>query len=42
MRLDRNVNENGKGKYALINLRTNKVEWGTDTNDEFFCSEVKG
>ena len=28
MKLDRNTNLDGKGKYALINLRTDKVEWG--------------
>jgi hypothetical protein len=28
MRLDRNINRDGCGKYALLNLRTNKIEWG--------------
>lgn len=28
MKLDRNINKDGHGKYALINLRTNMVEWG--------------
>ena len=41
MRLDRNVNNDGKGKYALINLRTNKVEWGENLEDEFFVIKLK-
>jgi hypothetical protein len=42
MKLDRNVNANGSGKYALINLRNNKVEWGfTGQPDEFFVIKLK-
>lgn len=41
MKLDRNVNPTGRGKYALINLRTNKVEWGTTEADEFFVIKLK-
>lgn len=28
MKLDRKINKDGTGKYALINLRTNMIEWG--------------
>lgn len=42
MRLDRNINPDGRGKYALINLRTNKVEWGGPTAEEqFFVLKLK-
>jgi hypothetical protein len=41
MRLDRNVNPDGRGKYALINLRTNQVEWGDKAADEFFVLKLK-
>lgn len=42
MKLDRNINPNGKGKYALLNLRTNKIEWGTvGTEEEFFLIKLK-
>ena len=42
MKLDRNINSDGKGKYALINLRTNKVEWGVvDSEEEFFVLKLK-
>ena len=42
MKLDRNVNQNGRGKYALINLRTNKIEWGeVGSDDEFFVIKLK-
>ena len=42
MKLDRNVNRGGKGKYALLNLRTNKIEWGiTGEPDEFFVIKLK-
>lgn len=42
MKLDRNLNQNGKGKYALLNLRTNKIEWGmTNSEDEFFVIKLK-
>lgn len=41
MKLDRNVNQDGRGKYALINLRTNKVEWGGDGGDQFFVLKYK-
>lgn len=39
MKLDRNTNPDGRGKYALINLRTNKVEWGGE--DQFFVVKYK-
>lgn len=39
MKLDRHINPDGRGKYALINLRTNKVEWGGD--DQFFVLKYK-
>lgn len=39
MALDRNVNKDGRGKYALINLRTNQVQWGGD--DQFFVIKYK-
>lgn len=39
MRLDRNTNADGTGKYALINLRTDKVCWGGD--DQFFVIKYK-
>lgn len=42
MKLDRNVNLFGKGKYALLNLRTNKIEWGRPgSEDEFFAIKLK-
>ena len=42
MKLDRNENPNGKGKYALLNLRTNKIEWGfVGDPDEFFVVKLK-
>lgn len=39
MKLDRNINPDGKGKYALINLRKNTVEWGEP--DQFFVIKYK-
>ena len=42
MRLDRNVNANGMGKYAILNLRTNTIEWGrTGEADEFFVIKLR-
>lgn len=42
MKLDRNENPNGKGKYALLNLRTDKIEWGcVGEPDEFFVIKLK-
>jgi len=42
MKLDRNVNLDGKGKYALINLRTNSVEWGgSKDSGSFFVLKFK-
>lgn len=42
MQLDRNINKNGNGKYALINLRTNKIEWGeSGTEEEFFVIKLR-
>jgi hypothetical protein len=39
VKLDRNINPDGRGKYALINLRTNTVCWGG--NDQFFVIKYK-
>ena len=42
MKLDHNVNPDGKGKYALINLRTNQVHWGElHSEHEFFVIKLK-
>lgn len=43
MKLDRNIEKNkGRGKYALINLRTNKIEFGNKgDDDEFFVIKLK-
>ena len=42
MQLDRNINANGYGKYALLNLRRNKIEWGEVFGpDEFFVVKLK-
>lgn len=42
MKLDRNINATGIGKYALINLRKNTVEWGSvGSDDEFFVFKLK-
>lgn len=41
MKLDRNINPDGKGKYALLNLRTNKIEWGVTPDEEFFVIKLK-
>lgn len=42
MKLDRNINANGMGKYALLNLRRNVVEWGREgAEDEFFVLKLK-
>ena len=42
MKLDRNVSYDGKGKYALINLRTNQVLWGYPHSEhEFFVIKLK-
>lgn len=41
MKLDRNINDDGRGKYALINLRTNKVEWGNEPGNDFFVIKLK-
>lgn len=42
MKLDRNINDNGRGKYALLNLRTNKIEWGfVGEEDEFFVIKLR-
>lgn len=42
MKLDRNVNSDGRGKYALINLRSNKVQWGWESpGDQFFVIKYK-
>lgn len=40
--MDRNKNPNGKGKYALLNLRKNMIEWGcVGDEDEFFVVKLK-
>jgi hypothetical protein len=41
MRLDRNTNSDGRGKYALINLRTSQVQWGGDGGEQFFVLKYK-
>lgn len=42
MQLDRDIPENqGRGKYALINLRTNTVQWGDTPDEEFFVIKLK-
>ncbi len=42
MKLDRNENHDGTGKYALLNLRTNQIQWGRpNEDDEFFVIKLK-
>lgn len=42
VKMDRNKNPNGKGKYALLNLRKNTIEWGcVGDEDEFFVVKLK-
>jgi hypothetical protein len=41
MKLDRNVNANGKGKYSIINNRTGQVEHGDNPEDQFFVIKLK-
>lgn len=42
MKLDRNINKNRTGKYALLNLRKNKIEWGpVGSDEEFFVIKLK-
>lgn len=42
MKMDRNINKDGRGKYALLNLRRDRVEWGAVGNeDEFFVIKLK-
>lgn len=42
MDLLRNVNPDGLGKYAVINLQTNQVEWGRPGDpNEFFVIKLK-
>lgn len=41
MKLDRNVNTDGRGKYALINLRDNTVQWGGTPQEQFFVLKYK-
>jgi hypothetical protein len=42
MKLDRNINASGLGKYAIINLRTNRVERGwKGSPEEFFVIKLK-
>lgn len=42
MQLDRNTNSSGYGKYALLNLRTDKIEWGRlGEVDEFFVLKLR-
>lgn len=42
MKLDRDENPDGKGKYALLNLRKNVIEWGEQFGpDEFFVIKLK-
>jgi hypothetical protein len=41
MKLDRNVNDDGKGKYSLINNRTGETQHGDTPEDEFFVIKLK-
>lgn len=42
MKLDRSMNPAGFGKYALLNLRKNTVEWGfLGAIDEFFVIKLR-
>ena len=41
MKLDRNTNPDGRGKYALLNLRTNAIEWGGPPEKQFFVLKYK-
>lgn len=42
MKLDRNIRPDGTGKYALLNLRRNRIEWGNvGHDDEFFVIKLK-
>lgn len=42
MKLDRNTNSDGHGKYALLNLRKNTIEWGAPGSpDEFFVIKLR-
>lgn len=41
MKLDRNTNPDGRGKYALINLRDNTVQWGNEPGGQFFVLKYK-
>lgn len=42
MRLERNISRDSKGKFAVINLRKNTVEWGEpNTREEFFVIKLK-
>ena len=42
MKLDRDTNPSGTGKYALINLRKDTVEWGRPgEQDEFFVIKLR-
>jgi hypothetical protein len=42
MKMDRNINPDGRGKYAVLNLRTNRIEWGcVGDEDEFFLIKLK-
>lgn len=41
MKLDRNINSDGRGKYALLNWRTSKIEFGNTPNTEFFVIKLK-
>ncbi len=40
MRLDRNKNPDGRGKYAIINLRTDTIQW-RGGKDDFFVLKLK-
>jgi hypothetical protein len=41
MKLDRHINPDGRGKYALINYRTLRVELGDTPETEFFVIKLK-
>ena len=42
MKLDRHITPSGRGKYAVLNLRTNRIEWGLPGDpDEFFVLKLR-
>jgi len=42
MRLERSVSPDNKGKFAIINLHKNTIEWGPPgSREEFFVIKLK-